>query len=679
MASLASFVGAVLGIALISRILIWALGAWKTRSVPRLLLAHLATYLIAAIGSAYGQANGGPPRWEFGFSAYLLPSLLVAAFDIIGMLRPWRRNHQTPARDDANDPVWFIHVNGQERGPITTAAVRNALAQGTLSSEDWIWRNGLHNWIQIVSVDEFAEDEAGTALAATKANDISSNYLVRHWRGQLPLATSYWLNGIALVLLFVAIYVAISLVDITDYPRLISVAIICIWPLTVVAQTWLSVGIWRSAGRYSKVHPKRYWGGIAKLFTTLGWISALSAFVTQGLPQMGGFMEVISQASHQKRYALRSLRGDTELEINGALDFGLAREVEEFLKQYPSIKTIHLNSPGGRLAEADKLSSLILQKDLNTYVSISCASACVTVFAAGKERWLSKAAILGLHEPYFPGFEPAELRVMSESTRNFLISRGVNAEFVSRGLSVPHDSSWEPSHDELFRSGLATAYATDQNVAVSGIQAESVAEVERSLANFELYQVLRAQYPDEYGKVLETFMAGVQTGRSVAELRTQTWTIIFPLIEKSLPSASDDALLAFYRLAADEIEAFSKVSVVACEAFLKGDSEGFDFGALPADLQKRDTDAAAALLRTKGTYSGSKITEQQLNSVFAMINADALASGFDPAEFYKGVQLQLDAAKNCKAMLVFYRSILAAGSNERILALRYIAQLSAVQ
>jgi len=36
------------------------------------------------------------------------------------------------------------------------------------------------------------------------------NYFVRHWRGELSLPVSYWLNGLIVVILTVALTVAFS-------------------------------------------------------------------------------------------------------------------------------------------------------------------------------------------------------------------------------------------------------------------------------------------------------------------------------------------------------------------------------------------------------------------------------------------------------------------------------------
>ncbi len=667
-------IGAALGIVLLSRVAIWALRAWKLQSIPRLTVAHLLTYLAAAVGSAYGFADDGPVQWALGFTSYALPCLLVAAIDTVALLRAKRQAQAfgVKSKGGSDEPAWFIHVNGEERGPLGTAAVKDALAAGTMQYGDWIWRPGMQDWAQILSVDQFAAREPEKAPDLSERRRLSSSYFLRHWRGQLSLAKSYWLSGIAVACIVAVPLAAVRLIGFSDFPRLISAIMIFIWPMSVIAQLWLSIGIWRSADRYTNQNPKKYWGSIAKLSTTLAAISAATVFVTEGLPQMGGFAEIFADAN-QKRYAIRLLRENTELEIAGPLDFGLAQEVEDSLALHPTITVIHLRSQGGRLGEAEKLASHILQRRLNTYVKVSCASACVNVFAAGKERWLSREAVLGLHKPYFPGLAPADLEAMTVETRAFLISRGVSTEFVDRGLAVPHESVWNPTHRELFESGLATAYATDSNVAMSGLSNRKE-DIDEGLQRIEPYKTLRDRHPEEYAAIIDTFQRGAKEGRTISDLRGPTWVIILALVKKSLPSASDEALVKFYQTTADEVAALSKMSAEACDSFLRGDPAGYDMSAFPDDLRTREADAIADLIRSKGAYTGAKITDQQVEQMFTMLSAAAVAAGLTEDEFYRGAELQLSAAQNCKATLILWETVMALNPTDRMLALRFMAQ-----
>jgi hypothetical protein len=82
----ATFAGALFGIALISRIPIGALDAWKQRSFRRLPLARFLTFVVAATAYAFASANGGPPRWHAGLTSCAWLSLLVPGLDAIAIL-----------------------------------------------------------------------------------------------------------------------------------------------------------------------------------------------------------------------------------------------------------------------------------------------------------------------------------------------------------------------------------------------------------------------------------------------------------------------------------------------------------------------------------------------------------------------------------------------------------------
>ncbi len=51
---------------------------------------------------------------------------------------------------------WYVHLNEEARGPFTAEVLYQALAQGTLSNQDWVWRKGLADWIRISNEPTFA-------------------------------------------------------------------------------------------------------------------------------------------------------------------------------------------------------------------------------------------------------------------------------------------------------------------------------------------------------------------------------------------------------------------------------------------------------------------------------------------------------------------------------------------
>jgi hypothetical protein len=116
-------------------------------------------------------------------------------------------------------------------------------------------------------------------------------------------------------------------------------------------------------------------------------------------------------------YSIRIMRNGTEAEITGGFKYGLTDDFLKLVRASPQIKVVHLNSIGGRIGEAEKLSKLIRDRRLNTYTSSSCLSACTIAFAGGRERWIHRRAKLGFHGPAFPGWSDADIVEASNSQR----------------------------------------------------------------------------------------------------------------------------------------------------------------------------------------------------------------------------------------------------------------------
>jgi GYF domain 2 len=55
----------------------------------------------------------------------------------------------------SDQDLWFVHINDEARGPFSIDVLRQALADGTLSKEDWVWREGLTDWIRAADEQAF--------------------------------------------------------------------------------------------------------------------------------------------------------------------------------------------------------------------------------------------------------------------------------------------------------------------------------------------------------------------------------------------------------------------------------------------------------------------------------------------------------------------------------------------
>lgn len=111
------------------------------------------------------------------------------------------------------------------------------------------------------------------------------SYIARHWRGELPLARTFLLNGVALCLLFIVLTSPLQslMLDASDpiTAGLIGLLIICAGLVLVI---WQLVGLWRSARRQ---------GGLAGVVVPLLIVAVLAHFA---YPFAKGFVSGFSKS-----------------------------------------------------------------------------------------------------------------------------------------------------------------------------------------------------------------------------------------------------------------------------------------------------------------------------------------------------------------------------------------------
>jgi len=92
------------------------------------------------------------------------------------------------------------------------------------------------------------------------------SYVARHWRGELSLPVSYWING---GLVTVGMNIIATLVELSGSAGAAVLYLVAAAPVSI----WQIVGIWRSADRRHDG-----WATAAKVMTVIGalfWILAL--------------------------------------------------------------------------------------------------------------------------------------------------------------------------------------------------------------------------------------------------------------------------------------------------------------------------------------------------------------------------------------------------------------------
>ena len=295
----------------------------------------------------------------------------------------------------------------------------------------------------------------------------SRNYLVRHWRGELSLPVSYWLNGTVSGLV-VGLVIG-SMAYLINWqgdaePVVWLSTLIASWILAALLTIWQAVGVWRAAIRYRQ-SGKDFWGGVAQMLTVAGLLVFPYDFATIGVPQLSGIYEIVSGDAHVGPHEFHVLANGQTLEFSGGITFGVTQELERFLNAMAGVRTVRLNSNGGRILEAQRMSDLISSRNLATFVARDCLSACTIVFLGGNERFMLPTARLGFHQPAFRGMTASDRHAAIATERQRLQQRfGLSAAFAARANSAPPGGMWYPDKDELMRERVVTRLVSPKQV-----------------------------------------------------------------------------------------------------------------------------------------------------------------------------------------------------------------------
>ena len=351
--------------------------------------------------------------------------------------------------------VWHVVNEDQTTTEIRDEVLRTRILDGSVRQETLLWRPGMSDWQPASAISglffpperphversvadllqkgsEFAVQEdlssgsearwppksglpTGQPNAGPSAQQETKrqpacrdNYIIRHWRGDLPLAVSYWLNGLLLTVAITVASAILQLWDIADAPRLISASFATLTLFAIAGSVWQLVGIWRSANRAIDAHGSKresaFWAQAAKIATVIGWLSLVGNMVSHNVPSAMAYLQIAFGVDPTPHHALRVVGNGKEIELSGGIDFGTNVDLLTLLNASPDVRTIDLNSAGGRVAEAEQIRKTIRERGLATYTTTLCASACTIVYMGGTQRFLGPGGKLAFHRYAFPGF-----------------------------------------------------------------------------------------------------------------------------------------------------------------------------------------------------------------------------------------------------------------------------------
>ncbi len=135
------------------------------------------------------------------------------------------------------------------------------------------------------------------AVVPVEAPGRRGSYFARHWRGELSLPKSWWVNGVLLCGLLLngilgALLFGVFNVLNQSHPGVgpADLEMLLYLAIALTAYIWVAVGIWRSAGNYKGPALWKWWAkiGVCLSIVINGWIVAGNLVVIQRAASTAG-------------------------------------------------------------------------------------------------------------------------------------------------------------------------------------------------------------------------------------------------------------------------------------------------------------------------------------------------------------------------------------------------------
>ncbi|MFT3924216.1 MAG: GYF domain-containing protein [Myxococcales bacterium] len=345
---------------------------------------------------------------------------------------------------------WYFERRLTQTGPCTLATLQELAGLGALSPDDRVREGSEGEWMRADSVSELEGRFVRSQPPAAS----------RAWHAQVG-PTWVALTGALVLMVFELVPTPTNGLLRTRLQVFGSFG-------CLLAGLWALPWLWRRRRRHLAETCLR----IAALGLAFLVLVLCASYVSNGRDQL----KVAVGSDPFGDYQLALLPGGRELELSGSFGAGIAAAVIELLDQHPEVRVLHLNSPGGWVAEGVQLSEAIRTRGLDTYSATGCYSACVLAFGAGKHRSIQREARLGLHSAWATHADPVYSLNANENMKRELLKLGASIKLVDQAISISHENMWFPLNPYAISEGLLDAEVDGLGFATSGESNERIAQ-----------------------------------------------------------------------------------------------------------------------------------------------------------------------------------------------------------
>jgi hypothetical protein len=522
-----------------------------------------------------------------------------------------------------------------------------------------------------------AEDTSwSAAVARVKARQVTrpqpgqgGNWFVRHWRGQLSLPVSYWVNGWLGSLLAVVIAVAAGIASrLSPEPWHILALLIGLHAVLLLIVAWQNVGTWRSATRSARTYGTVFWPVVTKIVLVIGGLSNLGIFGVIAVPQIMDTVDFAEGDPTKGPRGVRILHGGTEIELIGYLGTDIEDAIHEALAQAPHATTLHLASPGGRIAVALRILDEIRSRNLSTYVATECDSACTLIFLGGRQRWLGPKGKLGFHQASFGG---AAIGAAFDPMYQVYVASGVGPAFLEHVYATPPSDVWYPTVDQLKTATVVTDVAPVGKFALSGfgLRPDS-AKIAEDLLKAPKYQALQGVDAEAWAGVVRTWTQAVIRGDTAVDATMAARPYTTRTVIRLAPLASDATLYALAGLLVFEAKRFGASDPDSCRAIVTGNGAPAADMHLTQDVIDRENAVYQTVLKEAASASAVPVDATKLKP---LLRAAFRGAGRNPNLVEAPIAAADERPGYCQSMQYLYEAALALPPAQSAAALRYVA------
>lgn len=181
--------------------------------------------------------------------------------------------------------------------------------------------------------------------------------------------------------------------------------------------------------------------------------------------------------------------------------------------------------------------------------------------------------------------------------------------------------------------------------------------------NEPFYIELRKNYPEVYSEISKTISESIERG-NLTSAKDGIRSIVFPIISREIPNASDDTLFVFALLVRDQALALADEHPEQCVALLKGEARDIQL-ILPAGLITRENGLYRRLF-AEHNKSGKVASEAQvefyLRKLIPNIQRDLNVSA---DQVIAALNFEGPADLQCRASAAFFDGFTEAWSQDR--------------